>query len=377
MEDYNIYAAGQAEKSDNPLEVTNPYTGEAFARTYNASPAQLERAIQLAKQSLPLLAEMPVYERHRALKNISTALAADRDRLAKVLATETAKPLRYALGEVDRAVQTFDVAAEECRRLPAEYLSLDWTPAGAGKEGLVKYFPLGIVAGITPFNFPLNLVAHKVAPALAAGCPVIIKPAPQAPLSALELARIMAAQHLPEGAFSVLPMEVPDAQPLITDERIAMLSFTGSPQVGWMMKDKAGKKKVMLELGGNAGIYISDSCELDKAAERCVLGAFAYSGQVCIHTQRIYVHSAVMEEFKTMFLELAGKLKHGDPLDTDTEISNMIDEENAARVQDWVIEALDKGARLLLSGQREGAYFPPTVLSGTNHGMKVCREEVF
>lgn len=377
MLEYPIYIAGKFEKSPKVLDVYNPFKGYAFARTYQASDEQYEIAVTAALACKKAMAEMPAYERYAALRFISDAIHTSRQALAETLCYESGKPIRYALGEVDRAAQTFLVAAEECKRLPKEYMSLDWTPAGAKKEGLVKYFPAGVVAGITPFNFPLNLVAHKVAPALAAGCPIILKPASSTPLSSLELAKIIAKTNLPAGAFSVLPMDRKNGNKMVTDERFSVLSFTGSAEVGWEMKKNAGKKRVLLELGGNAAVIVSAGADVEQVVKKSLVGGFAYSGQICIHAQRFFIHKDIFDEFTSAFIEGVKNLKYGDPKDAETDVSVMIDQPNADRVEAWVNEATDKGATLLCGGKKEGAYYLPTVLTGVANEMKVCAEEVF
>ena len=242
---------------------------------------------------------------------------------------------------------------------------------------MVKYFPLGLIAGISPFNFPMNLAVHKIAPAIAAGNPVILKPARSTPLSVLELAKIVAQTSLPKGALSILPMDRESGNQLVTDERFKMLTFTGSPEVGWKMKNDAGKKKVVLELGGNAGVVVSESADIDLAVQRCLLGSFAYSGQICIHVQRIYVHNTIFSEFVNKIIAATKKLKQGDPTDPDTDISVMIDEENAIRVESWVNEAVTSGAKILCGGKRKGTYFEPTIITNTKLEMKVSGFEIF
>jgi glyceraldehyde-3-phosphate dehydrogenase (NADP+) len=294
-----------------------------------------------------------------------------------LIAGEAAKPYKYAMGEVKRAVQTFRVAAGEALRLPGEYLQLDWTAAGEGREGVVKYFPRGPVAAISPFNFPLNLAVHKVAPAIAAGCPVVLKPATRTPLATLELAKIIYDSGLPEAAVSLLPMDRKTGDKLITDERFRMLTFTGSPEVGWAMRARAGRKKVTLELGGNAGVIVTPSANLQHAVERSVFGGFAYSGQVCIHAQRFYVHESIFEAFTEQFVRKADSLKVGSPQEEDTDISAMIDVGNAERVEEWVKEAEKQGAKILTGGTRSASYVAPTVLINTQNTMNVCAKEVF
>jgi glyceraldehyde-3-phosphate dehydrogenase (NADP+) len=377
MENYPIYTGGTFSETSKTLEVTNPFTGKAFAQTYLAGKDELEASIAAAENVKDKLKHMPAYQRYEILLQISGEIKKDRERLAKVLCLESGKPMRYALGEIDRAAQTFLVAAEESKRLPKEYLSLDWTKPGAGKEGLVKYFPVGLVAGIAPFNFPMNLAVHKIAPAIAAGCPIILKPASATPLSTLELAKIIDRTELPKGAVSILPMDRKQGNSLVTDERFKLLSFTGSPLVGWEMKKNAGRKKVVLELGGNAGVIVAKTANIDEAVKKCLVAGFAYSGQICIHAQRIFVQEELMLEFTTKFIEGVMRLKQGDPLDAETDVSVMIDEENAKRVEKWMQEAVKQGAEVLCGGRREGAYVTPAVLTNTKPGMKVCAEEIF
>lgn len=377
MNTYEIYSGGVFTSTQNPLQVYNPYSGALVAKTYLASDKELENAINKAQEVKAAMQEMPVYQKFEILMTISEKLKADRERLAQVLVSESAKPIRYALGEIDRAAQTFLVAAEEAKRIPAEYFSIDWTPAGKGKEAFVKQFPIGLVAGIAPFNFPLNLAVHKIAPAIASGNPIILKPARSTPLSVLELAKIIDQTDLPKGAVSILPMDRVAGNQLVTDPRFNMLTFTGSPEVGWKMKTDAGKKKVALELGGNAGVVVSESANIDWAVQKCLVGGFAYSGQVCIHVQRIFVHYHVFDEFAVKFIEAVTKMKQGSPDKPDTEISAMIDEHNATRVEAWVNEAVESGARVLVGGKRHGTFYEPTVLTNTQTEMKVCALEVF
>ncbi|MDY0344595.1 MAG: aldehyde dehydrogenase family protein [Lentimicrobium sp.] len=373
----NIFMAGRFVRTDQPLNVINPFDQSSFATTFLASKKELETAISAAEDVKETLKHLPAYERYNILMHISRQLKVRHKEFAHTLMLESGKPLKYAQGEIDRSIQTFVVAAEEAKRLPRESLSLDWTPSGKQKEGLVRYFPIGLVAGIAPFNFPLNLAVHKIAPAIAAGCPIILKPSSKTPLSTLKLAEIIAETSLPAGAVSILPMDRETGNQLVTDKRFAMLSFTGSPEVGWKMKAEAGKKKVVLELGGNAGVIVTESADPEKVISKCVGGAFAYSGQVCIHAQRLFVHRKIFEAFSQSFVKLAGELKIGNPDSVHTDISSMIDEENAIRVESWVNEAVQSGARCLAGGQREGSYYPPTVLTNTRNEMKVCHREIF
>lgn len=377
MDSYPVFAGGEFVRTSSELIVYNPYDGEAVGRTWLAGGELIDRVIEKAIEAIPLLGAMPAYERSEVLMALSDGLIQREEAFARIISCEAAKPWRYALAEVRRAAQTFLVAAEEARRPPMEYMRLDWRPEGTRREGLVKYFPIGLVAGISPFNFPLNLAVHKLAPAIAAGCPIVLKPASSTPLSTLALARLIAETSLPAGAVSVLPADRQAGNQLVTDERIRLLSFTGSPEVGWKMKERAGKKKVVLELGGNAGTIIAPSADLDEAVKRCLVGGFAYQGQVCIHAQRMYVHSQVFETFQKAFLEGVKALRYGHPLSPETDITSMIDEENAVRMERWTGEAVEQGARVLSGGKRQGAFFEPTVMVGGRPGMKVVDNEVF
>ena len=377
MNDYKLYIAGKFIKTDQKLVVTNPFDNSVVGETYLAGKEELENAIDKALEVKSIMRDLPSYQKYKILNDIAGRISEKKKELALTLSKEAGKPLKYALGEIDRAIQVFTVAAEESKRLPKEYFSIDWTPAGEGKEGLVKYFPVGLIAGIAPFNFPLNLAVHKIAPAIAAGNPIIVKPARSTPLSVLELAKIIDNTDLPKGAFSVLPMDREAGNQLVTDDRIQMLSFTGSPAVGWKMKANAGKKKIVLELGGNAGVIVSNQADIDLAVKKCLVGGFAYSGQVCIHVQRIYVQESIFEKFVDKFIKGTKKLKFGAPDDPSTDISVMIDEANALRVEEWVNEAVKDGAEVLFGGKRNETYFEPTIITNTKNEMKVCSLEVF
>jgi glyceraldehyde-3-phosphate dehydrogenase (NADP+) len=374
---FEIYCAGKFIATSAKHIVTNPYDGSNVATTFLAGDSELDHAIKAAENVAEEMRNIPSYVRYNILKQISEELFSLRQQFAELITLESGKPIRYAMAEVDRSIQTFTVAAEESKRLPAEYFSIDWTAAGAGKEGFVKYFPIGIVAGIAPFNFPLNLAVHKIAPAIAAGCPIILKPSSLTPLSTLMLAQIIDRTVLPKGAVSILPMNRETGNKLVTDERISLLSFTGSPEVGWKMKSQAGKKKMVLELGGNAGVIVSQGAELESAVAKCVAGGFSYSGQVCIHTQRIYVLKDLFESFTERFVEKVKLLKQGNPIDPSTDMAVMIDEANAVRVENWVNEAVKGGARILTGGKRENSFIQPTVITGTKEFMQVCSAEVF
>lgn len=374
---YKIYLGGKFVETENKFSIHNPFNNEVIATSYIAGVLELEAAIEKGLQAEKAMKNLPSHKKYKILMQIVAELRANKQYLAEILSQEAAKPLRYALGEIERATQTFSIAAEEAKRLPKEYVSLDWTPAGQGKEGIIKHFPIGLIAGIAPFNFPLNLAVHKIAPAIASGNPIILKPSRSTPLSTLELAKIIDKTDLPKGAISIIPTNRQSGNMLVTDDRFKLLSFTGSPAVGWKMKSEAGRKKVLLELGGNAGMYVSDNCDLGYAVSRSLIGAFAYSGQVCIHAQRIYVHEAIFEKYLQKFNEATSKLKFGLPTDPETKIYSMIDEQNAMRVEAWVNEAVADGAKIVYGGKRNGTYFEPTILTNTQNEMKVCSLEVF
>ena len=374
---YNIYCGGEFIQSSNKLDVKNPFDNSIVASAFLADEKILNAAIEKALTVKEELKTLPSYTRYEILLYISNKLKSNRKHHAEILSLESGKPMRYALGEIDRSVQTFLIAAEESKRIAKEYISLDWTANGKDKEGLVKYFPIGLVAGIAPFNFPLNLAAHKLAPAIATGCPIILKPASATPLSTLELAKIIDETELPKGAVSILPMNRATGNLLVTDERFQLLSFTGSPIVGWEMKKHCGKKKIVLELGGNAGVIISAIQNLQDVVKKSITGGFAYSGQICIHAQRFIVKEELYDEFIAEFIKHTKALQNGNPIKETTDVSCMIDEENAMRVEQWIQEALQQGATLLCGGKRNGTFVEPTILTNCNNKMKVYAEEVF
>ncbi len=377
MKEYKIYCGGEFKTTNERLDVTCPFNDEVFAYTYLAGKNELEKAIKSAQDVKEEMAVLPSYKRYDALMKVVRGIQDRREEIAEALSLEACKPLRLARAEVDRSVQTFITAAEESKRLPGYTMSIDWAPHGEGKEGIVKYFPLGLIAGISPFNFPLNLPAHKIAPALASGNCIIMKPARKSPLSLLLLAEIIDQCGFPKGCFSVLPMDRVAGNMLVTDPRFAKLTFTGSAEVGWKMKQDCGKKRITLELGGNAGVIVTPSADLKTAVPKCVTGAFAYAGQVCIHSQRFFVHESIYDTFLKDFVAQAKALIPGHPLDEKTQISAMIDNENAVRVEEWVKEAAGQGAVIETGGKREHNLYYPTLLSNVNNKMRVCNNEIF
>ena len=373
-----IYLAGRWVESGEVLEVTNPaHPGELAGSTFNASDAQYEEAVQAAVRAFEVTRRLPAYERGRALREISSGIKGRREEIGRLIALESGKPVRDALVEVDRAVLTFRLAAEEAERIVGETIPLDLMASSRGRMGITRRFPLGPVAGISPFNFPLNLAAHKLAPAIAAGCSIVLKPPSKDPLTMLTVAEIVADAGLPEGAVSILPMTRAQGDRMIADDRFKLVTFTGSPAVGWRLKERAGKKRVVLALGGNAGSIVDATADLDWAVKRNVVGAFSYSGQVCISVQRLYVHESVWDAFLGRFVDGARSLKAGDPLDPETQIGPMVDEAAANRTERWVREAVDAGAKVLLGGRADGTFFPPTILTDVPLDAQVCSKEVF
>jgi acyl-CoA reductase-like NAD-dependent aldehyde dehydrogenase len=370
--------AGKPGRSNRPLDVINPYDGSVVGRTWLAGDDEFDAAADAAVAAAPAMRALATFERADILTRIAEAVAAHREDVARVLAGEVGKPIRDALTETDRATMTFRVAADAARHIEGEVIPLDLAPHAKGRMGILRRVPIGPIAAISPFNFPLNLSAHKIAPALAAGNPIVLKPATKTPLSAVTLARFAVDAGLPAGAISVLPMDRRTGDRLVTDGRFKLLTFTGSSAVGWDMKARAGKKKVILELGGNAGVIVDDTADLAFAAARVASGGFTLAGQSCISVQRIFVHEAVVSTFTSRVLEAVNKLKTGDPLDPATDVGPMIDTGEADRVQSWIDEAVRAGGKVLAGGRRlEGALYAPTVLSDVPADAKVCAEEAF
>ena len=372
-----IFLAGAFVEAGTPLEVRNPADGSLVATTFQAGADELERATVAAVDAFASTKRMASFERRDVLAHVASCIERDAGELAELLCRESGKPIKDAQGEVARGALTFRTAAEEALRINGEWLPLDWAAANRGRHGIVRRYPIGPVAGISPFNFPLNLAAHKVAPAIAAGCSIVLKPPSKDPLSMLRIAEYLAETDLPKGAVSILPMDRPTGDRLVSDDRFKLLSFTGSPSVGWKMKAEAGKKKVVLELGGNAGAIVDETADLDWAVERLVYGSFAYAGQVCISVQRIYVVASVFDEFARRFTERVDRVKVGDPLDPTTDLGPMVDEKAVDRTHGWVTDALHDGARALVSGEPDGRWYPPTVLVDVPRDAMICSEEAF
>jgi glyceraldehyde-3-phosphate dehydrogenase (NADP+) len=373
-----IYVAGRWVESDDPLVIANP-ADEAHpaGSTFHATPEQYETAVAAAVEAFEVTRTLPAYERGRILREISAGIKARREEIASLLSTEAGKPIRDALVEVDRAVLTFRLGAEEAERMVGEVIPLDLMASSKGRVGFTRRFPAGPVAAISPFNFPLNLAAHKLAPAIAAGCSIVLKPPSKDPLTMLTVGEIIDGVGLPEGAVSILPMSRELGDRMVADERFKVLSFTGSPSVGWRMKERAGKKKVVLELGGNAGVIVDRNSDLDWAVKRILVGAFSYAGQVCISVQRMFIHDDIRDAFMTKFIAGVRGLKLGDPSDPSTDLGPMVDGTAAARTQRWVDEAVALGGRVLAGGKADGTFFQPTVLENVPVSAQVCSNEAF
>src|SRR3954449_3334758 len=373
-----IYLAGRWVDSPDVLVIDNPAdAGTPAGTTYNATEAQYEEAVEAAVAAFEITRKMPAYERGRILRDISAGIRARREELGRLMALEAGKPIRDALIEVDRATLTFRLGAEEAERMTGEVIPLDLNPASKDRVGITRRFPIGPIAGISPFNFPLNLAAHKIAPAIASGNPIVLKPPSKDPLTMLTVAEIIDGVGVPEGSVSILPMTRELGDRMVEDDRFKLLTFTGSPSGGWRMKERAGKKKVVLELGGNAGVIVDKSADLDWAVKRTLVGGYGYAGQVCISVQRMFVHEAIWDTFMEKFLAGVKGLKLGDPLDTTTDVGPMVDEHQAARTQRWVDEAVAMGGKVLAGGRADRNFFPPTVLTDVPTTAQVCSNEAF
>ena len=357
--------------------VVNPYTGETIAQVCQAGKGEAEEATAVAVEAFSCMRRLSSYARAAALSKVAGILADRQEEMARTITAEAGKPITDSRREVSRATQTFMVASEEAKRIPGEVIPLDLTPGTENYLGIARRVPIGPVLGITPFNFPLNLVAHKVAPCLAAGNPIVLKPAPQTPLTALLLGEIVLQAGLPAGALSVVPCENAVAEQMVADSRFKMLSFTGSVSVGWMLKSKCGKKRIALELGGNAGVIVEPDADLDVAAQRCVTGGFVYAGQTCISVQRVFAHETVYAHFLEKALARTEMVIVGDPMDERTVIGPLIDEAAARRIEEWIGEAVARGARIRAGGKRSGSLVEATVLTDVTPDMKISCREVF
>jgi acyl-CoA reductase-like NAD-dependent aldehyde dehydrogenase len=377
MESLPFLVNGRWVTSGKKRAVVNPYKGGAVHEVCQASGSDIEAAIDAACEAFARTKRLAAFERSEILLAIARGIESDGEQFARLITGETGKPITFSRAEVERSVFTFRTAAEEAKRIIGEMLPLDLATHSRNRFGMVQRFPLGPITAITPFNFPLNLVAHKIAPAIAAGNTILLKPSSNAPGTSLHLGKIVDGSGFPKGGLNILPCSSGEAGQLIDDERIKMVSFTGSPSVGWELKQRAGKKRITLELGGNAGVIVDKGSDIDRTVKRIALGAYGSAGQSCISVQRIYVHKSIFEDFKHLFVGYSMSLIPGDPEDEKTIIGPMIDEDSAIKVENWIAEAVKEGAQVLCGGKRKGALMEATVLTNTSRGMKVSCQEVF
>jgi acyl-CoA reductase-like NAD-dependent aldehyde dehydrogenase len=374
---YPYYVANKAHYANKDLAIYDKYTGEVATYAAMADAKTIDQAIEAAEHATKAMQAFPAYKRQEVLNHCVKRFEERFEEIAMALCLEAGKPIKDSRGEVTRLIDTFRIAAEEAVRIGGEVVPMDITPRAKGYTGMWKRVPIGPCSFISPFNFPLNLAAHKVAPAIAAGCPFILKPASLTPIGALIIGEILAETDLPEGAFSILPCHRDGADLFTTDDRLKLLSFTGSPDVGWQLKAKAGKKPVVLELGGNAACLVDEGTDVDDAVARIVFGAYYQSGQSCISVQRIIVHESLYDEVKAKLTKAVNALVHGDPRDENTFIGPMISEKEATRLHNWAIDAVEKGAKVLCGGQRDGAMLEATLLENVDSHLDVNQQEAF
>ena len=377
-EKYPYFLANEAVYANEDLVVTDKYTNKPATRVALADSKAIDQGIAASVLAAPEMEDMPSFERQQILEHCVARFRERSDELAYALCIEAGKPIKDSKGEVSRPIDTFKIAAEESVQIPGELQTLDISPRAKGYRGMWKRVPIGPCSFISPFNFPLNLAAHKVAPAIAAGCPFVMKPASRTPLGAIIMGEVLAETSLPKGAFSILPCSRDGADLFTVDERLKLLSFTGSPGVGWNLKAKCGKKKVVLELGGNAAVVVdSDTQDIDDAIERIIFGAFYQSGQSCIGVQRIIIHEEIYDNFKNKLVEAAKKLKSGNPQDPDTFIGPMISVGEATRLKGWIDSAVTDGATLLCGGTLNENMLEATLLENVPVDADASREEAF
>ncbi|WP_296405306.1 aldehyde dehydrogenase family protein [Psychrobacter sp.] len=376
---YPLYLANKAhEGAEEALEVTNKYSQETVAEVAKADSEILQQAIELGLAAVPAMQALKPYQKQRILLDCVAKFNERFEEFTEALIAEGGKPEAAARAEVKRLIATFQFAADAVTTMPeGEVIPLDVTEVSASYRGFSKRVPIGLCAFISPFNFPLNLVAHKIAPAIATGCPFVLKPASYTPIGALLIAEVLSQTDLPEGAFSILPMSSKVADVLVTDDRIKLLSFTGSDKVGWDMKARAGKKKVVLELGGNAAVMIEPDADLDKALPRIITGGYSQAGQVCISVQRVLIHKDIYQIVKDKLVTLAKAVKSGDPSDSEVVIGPMIDKKELQRIDQWIKEAVAEGATLLCGGEIDGLVLNATILENVNHESKLYKDEAF
>jgi len=377
MKEYRLLIAGEWKESDQVRDIRSPFDRSLVGKVHWAERKQVEEALAAAERAFTETRKLSGYERSQALDKISQGIKSRREELARSIALQAGKPIKDARAEVDRGSSTFEIAGDEAKRIGGELLPLDLSAQTKQRWGLVRRFPVGTISAITPFNFPLNLVAHKVAPALASGNTVVLRPSSQVPITSIILGEIISESGYPAGGLNIVPSGYQAAEALLTDDRVKMVTFTGSPAIGWELKKKAFQKKVTLELGGNAAVVIEPDCDLDYALARTVVGSFSYAGQVCISIQRIFLHEKIYDRFMSAFEAKTKGLKMGDPLAEDTDVGPMIDEEAAKKTEEWVDEAKDKGARIVCGGKRQGTFYEPTILENVIPELRISWLEAF
>jgi len=374
---YPYYLANKPMMPNTDLAVTDKYSSEIACRVAVADETAIDQAIGMAVKAADPMRSMPAYERQEVLTHCVNRFTERAEELAQSLCIEAGKPIKDSRGEVSRLIETFKIASEESVRMAGEYIPLDRSPRTKGYTSVWKRIPIGPCSFISPFNFPLNLAAHKVAPAIAVGCPFVLKPASMTPIGALIIGETLAETDLPEGSFSILPCKREGARLFTEDERLKLLSFTGSPEVGWKLKSLAGKKKVTLELGGNAACIVDKDTDVDDAVERIIFGAFYQSGQSCVGVQRILVHEDIYQAFSDKLVARTKQLKMGDPKDEQTFIGPMISENEAIRLKSWIDQTIENNATLLCGGNRDGTMLEATLLSNVPKNSDICSKEAF
>lgn len=377
MGEYKLLIKGEWKESKNKKAILSPYDQSLVAEVHFAQKNQVEEAISSADEAFAETRKLSSYERAAALEKISQEIKRRKEELAKSIVLQSGKTIKDSRMEAERAASTFEIASEEAKRMQGEIIPLDLSAHTAKRWGLVRHFPIGVISAITPFNFPLNLVAHKVAPAIACGNTVVLRPSSQVPITSLLLGEIICQTDYPSGGINIVPSGHSEAEILLTDDRVKMVTFTGSPAIGWELKKKANLKKVTLELGGNAALVIEPDADLDFALSRAVVGSFSYSGQICISIQRIFLHEKIYEHFMASFIERTKRLKMGNPLAEETDIGPMIDKQAAEKTEEWIDEAIQKGAKILFGGKRKGVMFEPTILENVQPELRISWLEAF
>ena len=377
MEAMKILVNGEWRQTSIKRQVFNPFGNKPVGEVCQATSRDIDDAIRSADEAFHLTKKLAPYDLGLALESVSRSLAQRKEEFARLITSETGKPISFSRAETERAVFTIATSAEEARRIEGHMLPLDVVPQHGNRAAIIRRFPLGVIGAITPFNYPLNLVAHKLGPAIAAGNTVVLKPSSNAPQTALKLAELFAETALPAGAINVVPCMGSEIEQLITDKRVKLISFTGSPVVGWGIKTRAARKRVVLELGGNAGVIVCADANLDHALKSIVQGAFGNAGQSCISVQRVYVHESIAEIFTNQLVKLAKSIAVGDPDNPRTVVGPMIDEQAARKIESWIREATEAGARILCGGGRTGAVLEPTVLADVVPEVKVSCQEAF